>query len=141
VKRKSLPSMWIAGKLYGFEYQERPRYAPEGVCEWCGGKLSKRQTSCCSPDCRREFNNAVTWQRGRGAYSTHLLRRDNFTCSNCGENNAYVNGHGMRIPVSNGRCEVHHIKPVSEGGSDAPENLTTLCTDCHLAVHGKAPRT
>ena len=30
---------------------------------------------------------------------------------------------------------VHHIVPRSRGGKDAPDNLVTLCQDCHEKVH------
>lgn len=30
---------------------------------------------------------------------------------------------------------VHHIVYRSRGGTDDPENLITLCTRCHTAVH------
>ena len=34
--------------------------------------------------------------------------------------------------------EVHHIRPVSKGGNElSPDNLLTLCHDCHFVVgHG-----
>ena len=35
------------------------------------------------------------------------------------------------------RHEVHHIKPVSQGGSWEQENLVLLCTECHRAIHRK----
>lgn len=30
---------------------------------------------------------------------------------------------------------VHHIKPLSKGGSNRPTNLTVLCSACHTKVH------
>ena len=30
---------------------------------------------------------------------------------------------------------VHHIKPLSEGGSHAPDNLMSLCDSCHGKIH------
>ncbi len=33
--------------------------------------------------------------------------------------------------------EVHHVVPRSKGGSNTPENLTTLCGSCHRLVHEK----
>jgi hypothetical protein len=59
---------------------------------------------------------------------------------------------GLRCtnPVCTNRdCQPHHVKFRSRGGGDAPANLTTLCTQCHvggngvhaghLAVQGAAP--
>ncbi|MFC1572277.1 HNH endonuclease [Candidatus Eisenbacteria bacterium] len=33
--------------------------------------------------------------------------------------------------------EVHHIHPVARGGSNRPENLTTLCSGCHRLGHSR----
>lgn len=43
---------------------------------------------------------------------------------------------------STDRLELHHIKPIALGGTNRPENLQTLCHDCHMAVHKimKIPR-
>ncbi len=49
-----------------------------------------------------------------------LLQRDGWRCQDCG------------------RCEnlqVHHRKFRSQAGHDSEENLITLCSDCHSAVH------
>ena len=45
-------------------------------------------------------------------------------CSVCGRSRR----HGARL-------EVHHKKPVKDGGSDDPANLEVRCADCHLAAH------
>jgi len=38
--------------------------------------------------------------------------------------------------------DIHHIEYVSEGGRDVPENLLTLCPNCHALHHqGKIPLT
>ena len=42
-------------------------------------------------------------------------------CFICGEDNPHV-------------LEEHHIIPRRHGGSDDPENLVTLCANCHTAV-------
>ncbi|MBQ4403488.1 MAG: HNH endonuclease [Selenomonadaceae bacterium] len=31
--------------------------------------------------------------------------------------------------------EVHHIKPLSEGGKNDTENLMALCSSCHAKIH------
>ena len=52
--------------------------------------------------------------------------RDEYTCQKCG-----VKGG----PKGDASLEVHHITPVSEGGSDDLDNLKTLCADCHQQSH------
>lgn len=49
-----------------------------------------------------------------------VLKRDRHRCVRCG--NA---GNGL---------EVHHVKEVWEGGEHDPDNLDTLCSDCHRRV-------
>lgn len=31
--------------------------------------------------------------------------------------------------------EVHHVIPYEDGGSDDPENLRLLCSECHQSIH------
>jgi 5-methylcytosine-specific restriction endonuclease McrA len=51
-----------------------------------------------------------------------ILERDRFRCRACG-----------RSPANHLDCELHvdHIVPVAQGGTNAPENLRTLCADCN----------
>lgn len=49
-----------------------------------------------------------------------VLRRDGWRCQSCGT-------------MSN--LEVHHREFRSHSGSDAEENLITLCTACHARQH------
>lgn len=49
-----------------------------------------------------------------------VLKRDNFTCQECGD---YT------------EAPPHHIKFLSQGGSDTAENLITLCVRCHAKKH------
>jgi len=51
------------------------------------------------------------------------LRRDGFSCQDCG--------------VGDCRLHVHHIRPRSEGGTDHRENLVSLCPDCHADRHDR----
>ena len=46
--------------------------------------------------------------------------RDGYKCRKCG---------------SKTRLEVHHIIQRKDRGSDIPDNLVTLCHDCHAALH------
>ena len=34
-------------------------------------------------------------------------------------------------------AELHHLVPVADGGTNAPGNLQPLCSECHLAAHGR----
>ena len=57
-----------------------------------------------------------TWQELRGV----VRERDSWRCRECGRA---------------GRLEVHHKIPLKDGGSNALENLLTLCVGCHKAAH------
>ena len=58
------------------------------------------------------------WQRIRRL----VLARDSWRCTACGRP---------------GGLEAHHIQPVEKGGTDALDNLATLCRSCHLGAHGR----
>ena len=53
----------------------------------------------------------------------YVLDRDKHTCQHC---------KGKR---KDSKLEVHHIVYKCNGGSDEAENLITLCSSCHKAVH------
>ena len=48
----------------------------------------------------------TVWNRGRDPYSLRMEYRDNFTCQDCGEFHAYINKHGMPLPIDDGQLEV-----------------------------------
>ena len=50
-----------------------------------------------------------------------IYRRDGFACALCG---------------SGKYLQVHHYIKRSNGGSNSPHNLVTLCSVCHAEVHG-----
>ena len=52
----------------------------------------------------------------------YVLKRDNYTCQCCGKQ-----GDGVKL-------HVHHLETRQTGGN-APNNLITLCEDCHKAIH------
>lgn len=62
---------------------------------------------------------ALEWSELRAA----VFERDNFTCTYCGD-------HG-------GKLECDHIHPLSKGGSNDMENLTTSCLPCNRSKHAK----
>ena len=51
--------------------------------------------------------------------------RDGYKCRACGKSKRK---DGVRL-------EVHHIIRKADGGTDVPENVVTLCEDCHKAHH------
>ena len=55
----------------------------------------------------------------------YVLKRDNYTCQCCG-------AHSTK--TKDVKLHVHHIETRRTGGN-APNNLITLCTDCHKALH------
>jgi hypothetical protein len=64
------------------------------------------------------FVKEMAWRRIRKM----VMSRDGGRCTECGRD---LNG----LPSWYG--EVHHIVPRAFGGSDRPENLRTLCIECH----------
>jgi hypothetical protein len=55
-----------------------------------------------------------------------ILARDKWTCRSCG-----------RTAKDGVTLEVDHIIPRSLGGTDAPENLQTLCKKCNIGKSNK----
>ncbi len=68
---------------------------------------------------RRKYGRA--WKRIRDKHvSQHPF------CEKCLEK-------GVLVPVD----EVHHILPLSEGGTHDKENLISLCKSCHAKIHAE----
>jgi hypothetical protein len=57
------------------------------------------------------------------ALRSRVFERDNYTCTYCGS-------RGNRL-------ECDHIHPLSRGGSNEVENLTTACSECNRSKHAK----
>lgn len=57
------------------------------------------------------------------AIRTEVLKRDNYTCVNCGQ--------------TGGELHVHHIVARAEGGTNDLTNLVTLCSRCHSVQDAK----
>ena len=73
------------------------------------------------------LNNPILYQQGvnYGFANTkaYVLNRDNYKCQN------------KKCKTKDKRLHVHHIDFRSNGGSDEPENLITLCKTCHDNLH------
>jgi 5-methylcytosine-specific restriction endonuclease McrA len=66
------------------------------------------------PGCRQRRRASSGWAWGQIRRS--ILQRDGWRCTRC----------GARWPL-----EVHHRLRLDEGGTNAPDNLVTLCKSCH----------
>ena len=70
-----------------------------------------------SPDSNKKYGRA--WKRIRDRYAeAHPL------CERCLK-------EGRLTPVE----EVHHIVPLSQGGTHSRDNLMSLCQSCHTKIH------
>lgn len=69
----------------------------------------------------------VDYQKGQtyGYYDVRyfVFARDSYTCQVCKKKDKVL--------------QTHHIKYVSEGGSNRADNLVTVCTDCHTSKNHK----
>jgi hypothetical protein len=63
--------------------------------------------------------------RDWAALRRQVFKRDNFTCTYCGQRG--------------GALECDHVMPISRGGSNDPANLTTACRDCNRDKGNKTP--
>ena len=56
-------------------------------------------------------------------------RRANGRCALCGGNAPFLDQYGQPF------LEVHHIKPLADGGTDDGKNTIALCPNCHRKMH------
>ncbi|HBC3450905.1 TPA: HNH endonuclease [Vibrio parahaemolyticus] len=69
------------------------------------------------------------YRRDPDVVAEALYRAEGF-CEKCKEKAPFIKS-------SNGEpyLEVHHIIPLSQGGLDSPENVISLCPNCHREIH------
>ena len=115
------PRIYYDNSKYYKEKAKLPN--PDGKhCIICGSKLQKGRRKYCSEKCSNwwiEFG-VLDWKVIR----EKVLKRDNYTCQDCGKKD---------------NLEVHHIKPIKDGGEEFDEdNCVTLCggkNGCHSKRH------
>lgn len=75
--------------------------------------------------------SGIQYQQGSklGFYNTkaYVLHRDRYTCQKCKKQN-----RGTKSGI---KFHVHHIIFRSNGGTNTPHNLVTLCDGCHKKLH------
>lgn len=82
-------------------------------------KLTGRQYEKYGRDPEEKRRYRGNWKKIRGRYiAAHPL------CEECLKNGRYTKAE-----------QVHHIVPLSEGGSSRDENLMSLCSECHARIH------
>lgn len=111
-----MPKMPRRGCAYG----DCPKLAEPGS-QYCEEhkKLMDRQYNKHgrSPDVNKKYGRA--WARIRNRYV-----REHPFCERCF-------AEGKMVPVE----EVHHILPISKGGTHDKNNLMSLCQSCHTKIH------
>lgn len=109
-------------------------YKPAKPCKWPGCRALTHDRYCevhskqeakryerydRDPQSKNRYGR--TWQKIREQYA-----RSHPFCEEC-------YSKGILVEVE----EVHHIKPLREGGTNAVSNLRSLCKSCHLKAHGE----
>lgn len=97
----------------------------EKVCGSCQTIFfSKTKTAkYCSSNCNRSVNNKGKNYRSRTYLNAKIVKlfNGNPACFNC----------KWDLDV----CDMHHIIPISKGGTDELNNITVLCPNCHRLAH------
>jgi len=119
----------------------------QGCCRVCKEECPGRRRTYCSENCKKIANATqkfFLWKTLR----KKVLKRDNWTCQECGENKQDKIDHfkeekpdlveRMGEPDFDHKFHADHIKPVSKGGKVFDmDNLQVLCEDCNLSKSDK----
>ncbi len=99
-------------------YPGCPKLSEERYCEEHRKEVARQYEKYSRrPETKKKYGRA--WKRIRDSYvKTHPF------CEKCFE-------QGIITPVA----EVHHIVPVSKGGTHERSNLMSLCRSCHNKIH------
>ncbi|MCC8073684.1 MAG: HNH endonuclease [Clostridiales bacterium] len=101
-------------------YPGCPRLTSDTYCEE-HSKLISQQYERNGRDSHHGKRYGRNWHKIRKAYvNAHPL------CERCAENGRYVKVE-----------EVHHIKPLADGGTNEESNLMSLCRKCHAEIHAQ----
>ena len=115
-------------------YQSKKKAKENGVCYYCGEKVTNKRSTFCSEDCKIHW---INWA-GINSLKTNSVRREihkkfGFACTNCGVMFYQEFPSGVMVPKFFG--ERHHIIPLEEGGLDTFDNQTLVCKECHKLIH------
>ena len=102
------------------------------IIEYCQFDIQKLK----NPDIKgKEYQEGE--QKGFWNIREYILDRDNHTCQNCGKKSDFKKKSDFGYSNENKVIlEVHHIVSRKVGGN-RPDNLVTLCKECHDGYHNK----
>ena len=101
------------------------------ICHNCGEPFELRCTSknwergkyrkyCCT-QCAADHKEIMEENKLSKKEAVRIAKKMKLSCALCGWN---------ELP-----CEVHHIIPQEEGGTDDLDNLIYVCPNCHRILH------
>lgn len=107
--------------------------------EYCEQKIESglvAEAVGCSPSYARRFS----YDDERGGFQKEWSKSNQNEKVSPGARTKIINrdgGYCLRCGLEDEtKLEVHHILPVSQGGTNDDSNLATLCSHCHEAAHG-----
>ena len=103
-------------------------------CEKLKQEKEKPQKQTPSLEAKTKLSSKKTQKRkALPAETIHRVQlRDQGRCS-------HIDPHSQKRCGARRFLEIHHIKPLSEGGSDDVDNLQLLCSGHHKMVHRMRP--
>lgn len=94
-----------------------------GTCRYCGEPIIENGVQNTRKHWHQPCADIWVVMNNPGKARDHVLKRDSYTCQDCGLQNRY------------GYFEVDHKRPLYEANGDLnywhPNNLVLLCDDCH----------
>ena len=112
------------------------------ICEICGKEFQSfsAKSMYCSDSCRRQaslirykgLERIKERQVKLSSRKNDILPQYDFKCAICGWS---IPKSIVKFKNHQAGCEIHHITPVCEGGSEDQDNLILLCPNCHKMAH------
>lgn len=75
------------------------------------------------------ISSSVTTYQRDPSVKAWVFKNSNWICECCKKNSPFISNDG------NPFLEVHHMKRLSDGGSDTVNNVVALCPNCHREIH------
>ena len=82
--------------------------------------------------CNAKFTGLIYDREGRPIWRTHSVR----TATKAQRQILFARYGGcFHCAAHPALCQIHHIRPVSQGGSTRLDNMVPVCWDCHQKIH------